>query len=231
MLMGLLAVGCSGGDPDEDPVFAADAGSQLPSSDANSMVDAGLPSDAMQDVGTSEELLPFADDACTGAPITLAEAEQSLGSLGFYQFALRIRECEIDTDVCEPWEYQSITDLSWSTMASGVVKLAHSSGGGEIRLWLENSKNCDSGDSYKYVGASCTGLGGTLTCVAYHSCDDPLELITYQGWVNDTRYARFTGKLTSDCVQLKAHSSLDYLGTSGDYGPRYEREAAILLSY
>lgn len=183
------------------------------------------------DAGLSDQAQVFSSDACQGTPLTLSQAEQSLGSLGFYQFALRIRECDIDTDVCQPWEYQNITELTWSTLGSGVIKLAHSSGGGELRLWLEQSKNCGVNDSYKYIGASCTGLGGTLTCTAYHDCDEPLELITYQGWVNDTRYARFTGKITEDCVQLRAHSSLDYLGTSNEYGPRYEREAAILLHY
>jgi hypothetical protein len=124
-----------------------------------------------------------------------------------------------------------ITALSWAPLASGTVKLLPTASGGDLRLWLLHDSDCAVGDDNKFSGASCSGLGGTITCSTYQSCSGFPELMPYQGFAVGTRTAKFSGVLTNSCVQLTAHSEVDYLGTGGDYEKRIERQAAILLQF
>jgi hypothetical protein len=197
--------------------------------DAECDCDAACPSD--DDDPDDFEGGAFADGACSGAPITLQEANDRQGELGFFQFELRERDCEIDTNECGPWESMPITTLSWATLASGTVKLLPTAGGGDLRLWLMHDSDCTASDGNKFSGASCSGLGGAITCSTYQSCTGFPELMPYHGFAVGTRNAKFTGALTSSCVQLQAHSEVDYLGTTGDYEERIERQAAILLQF
>lgn len=141
--------------------------------------------------------------------------------LASYQLVFRRRRC--DDAGCGAWEEVPLTDISWSTRASGVLKLVRRSGvmNLDVRIGLCQHHHYLNSTEYN-VGAACSGVGATLTCSGYRSpgiCAGPSSPDSYYELLS--RQLRFTGVLTDSCVRLQADV------TSGDW----EGQAALLATF
>ena len=186
---------------------------------------------AMSDDGCACEPLPsfsaeaFDPASCEGTAMTYADAEARWsagdGTLGSYQMVFRRRSCE--DGACGPWVEIPLTDIPWATRASGIAKIVSSSGA--LRLYIQNA-TCEHHhylyDTRYNIGASCSGIGATLTCDSYHYpgiCEyDSSPGMAYPLL---SQALRFNGTMTDACLRLSADVST----------PSSEAQAAILVRY
>ncbi|HET9485502.1 MAG TPA: hypothetical protein VFO79_16190, partial [Xanthomonadales bacterium] len=162
---------------------------------------------------------PFDPASCSGPPMTIPEIDARIGDLALYQFKIRTRDCkrvEGASPTCTAWKDKPVSTLSWAFATSGTAHLGKTSGG-DRRVWLFQQRHCPTADARDWSGASCSGLGGEVTCTTYVDCDGDPYLI-YPTTVLDNPYLTFKGNLTTSCLRLTAKVDHEWLhSTTVDY--------------
>jgi hypothetical protein len=210
--------------PEAPPADVADGGGPGPT-------DTGAGSDACADGGCSD---PFADDYCTGTPMSSSEVSARLGDAGSVDLARvrilsRSRACQ--DGGCGPWQadtrfaFVRLTgsgDLpyQWSAPLAGTARVGHSEINSDLAFQItsDDAVTDDGAANVDKLRVECfNGLGTAAT-----SCRSWAEYWrngSLQGaptiLVGDGR-AGFSGLVTDHCLRFMAEGTLAQAPTSID---------------